>query len=97
MPTAPTVLVIGGKPARSEGRRANSHQRGYTRQWANASKRFLKSHPFCVECNKNGQATPSTETDHVIPHRGNMALFWDPNNWQALCHSCHSKKTLAGL
>jgi len=32
--------------------------------------------------------------DHIIPHRGDLALFWDEkNNWQALCHRCHSRKT----
>lgn len=30
--------------------------------------------------------------DHVTPHRGSEALFWDANNLQALCHHpCHSK------
>ena len=33
------------------------------------------------------------EVDHIIPHRGDMQLFWDVANWQGLCKSCHSKKT----
>ena len=34
------------------------------------------------------------EVDHIIPHKGNMKLFWDSdNNWSPLCKSCHSKKT----
>ncbi len=28
--------------------------------------------------------------DHRIPHRGDMALFWDRNNWQSLCSTHHS-------
>ena len=32
--------------------------------------------------------------DHIIPHRGDQKLFWDQNNWQSLCKSCHDKKTL---
>jgi 5-methylcytosine-specific restriction protein A len=36
--------------------------------------------------------------DHVIPHKGDRALFWDEaNNWQALCARCHALKTNAGL
>ena len=29
--------------------------------------------------------------DHIIPHRGDRKLFWDRDNWQALCKSCHAK------
>jgi 5-methylcytosine-specific restriction protein A len=31
--------------------------------------------------------------DHIIPHRGNRELFWDTENWQALCTPCHNRKT----
>lgn len=31
--------------------------------------------------------------DHKIPHRGDAALFWDPNNWQAMSKPCHDRKT----
>jgi 5-methylcytosine-specific restriction protein A len=31
--------------------------------------------------------------DHIIPHKGNMNLFWDKRNWQSMCGRCHSKKT----
>lgn len=27
--------------------------------------------------------------DHVRPHRGDEALFWDVSNLQALCKRCH--------
>ncbi|WP_256371941.1 hypothetical protein [Roseivivax sp. THAF197b] len=33
--------------------------------------------------------------DHVIPHRGDMQLFWDRTNWQALCahhHNAHKQR-----
>jgi len=33
-----------------------------------------------------GIIKPATDVDHVIPHRGNRSLFWDEENWQALCH-----------
>jgi 5-methylcytosine-specific restriction protein A len=36
---------------------------------------------------------PAAVTDHIIPHRGDKRLFWDANNWQALCLSCHGAKT----
>jgi 5-methylcytosine-specific restriction endonuclease McrA len=27
--------------------------------------------------------------DHIIPHKGDKALFWDEKNWQPLCKYCH--------
>lgn len=27
--------------------------------------------------------------DHIIPHRGDLDLFHDPENWQSLCKHCH--------
>ena len=28
--------------------------------------------------------------DHVVPHRGDMTLFWDVANWQSLCATHHN-------
>lgn len=33
--------------------------------------------------------------DHMKPHRGNEALFWDEGNLQTLCKSCHDGKKQA--
>lgn len=32
--------------------------------------------------------------DHIVPHKGDMTLFWDRNNWQSLCSACHKRKTV---
>jgi 5-methylcytosine-specific restriction protein A len=39
------------------------------------------------------QVVLATDVDHRIAHKGDMTLFWDPANWQGLCHDCHSYKT----
>jgi len=70
--------------------------RGYGRRWQAASKRFLRAHPLCQcpDCDEGRkQLTVATVVDHVIPHRGDMALFWDPANWQAMAKRCHDRKT----
>lgn len=64
--------------------------RGYGSAW---NKRYLETHPLCVECMKEGRYVKATDVDHIKPHRGNEIIFWDQNNWQSLCHSCHSIKT----
>jgi 5-methylcytosine-specific restriction protein A len=32
--------------------------------------------------------------DHIKPHKGDMTLFWDENNWQSLCKMHHDRKTI---
>lgn len=75
-------------------RRGSSSSRGYNSAWTRASKIFLAQHPLCAECQRQGKVTPATEVDHIVPHKGDQALFWRTSNWQALCHSCHSRKTV---
>ena len=73
------------------GKSASS--RGYTYRWKKAAKAFLKAHPLCAECSRNGRTTPATCVDHIVPWRGDRKLFWDESNWQPLCAECHSRKT----
>ena len=74
----------------SDGPRGTAHQRGYGHKWRTARLVFLRQHPLCVFCEKQGQVTEARVVDHIVPHRGNMTLFWDRKNWQALCVTCHS-------
>lgn len=71
--------------------------RGYDRKWREARVMYLRRHPLCVLCQAEGKLTPATVVDHVIPHRGDMKLFWDKSNWQGLCRKCHDKKTGSGM
>lgn len=64
-------------------------QRGYGSRWQKARKGYLAKHPLCVMCARQGRTTAATVVDHVIPHRGDMLLFWQSDNWQPLCASCH--------
>ena len=68
----------------------SSTQRGYGYKWQQARKRYLQAHPLCVFCQQQGRVTAADVVDHIVPHQGNDNLFWDTNNWQPLCASCHS-------
>lgn len=68
----------------------SSTQRGYGYKWQQARSGYLKLHPLCVYCKQIGRVSPATVVDHKIPHRGDMTLFWDKDNWQSLCDTCHS-------
>jgi 5-methylcytosine-specific restriction protein A len=74
-------------------RRGSAAARGYGGKWRAARLAFLKRHPLCEDCLKDGTVTAATEVDHVIPHKGDQKLFWKRSNWRALCKPCHSKKT----
>ena len=61
----------------------------YPRSWRQRRAKYLSQHPCCVYCLQQGVITPATVVDHVVPHRGDMALFNDPTNMQPLCKTCH--------
>ncbi|MGQ7243697.1 HNH endonuclease signature motif containing protein [Salinicola sp. V024] len=59
-------------------------------RWQQSRKRYLFEHPLCAFCLDDDIYMQATVVDHIIPHRGNLALFWDESNWQGLCATCHS-------
>jgi 5-methylcytosine-specific restriction endonuclease McrA len=61
-----------------------------TVKWRNARLIHLKKNPICVYCEQEGRITQATVVDHIIPHKNNLKLFWDRDNWQSLCHKCHA-------
>lgn len=67
-----------------------SGDRGYTYRWQQARARYLREHPLCCYCEREGRLTPATVVDHIVPHRGDEQRFWSESNWQPLCASCHS-------
>lgn len=72
-------------------------QRGYGGRWQRARVTFLANpeNVLCRMCNERGLITLATVVDHVTPHRGDQALFWDTTNWQPLCKTCHDGRKQA--
>lgn len=60
-----------------------------TKRWYRLRHRQLQAHPLCVMCAKLGKVTAATIADHIVPHRGDEALFFDEGNLQSLCKRCH--------
>ena len=88
------VSNFGGQSTQWYDRqRGSASQRGYDSRWQKARKQYLIEHPLCVKCLKEGRLVTATVVDRIIPHKGNMTLFWDKSNWQALCNQCHDTKT----
>lgn len=103
MPMAPPVLrpsagrnTLKVERKLADKHRPNANERGYNWAWKKARTDFLARHPLCAECLKAFAITAATIVDHIIPHRGDMELFWDRNNWQSLCETHHNRKTGSG-
>ena len=73
--------------------RETATKRGYNTRWNKARKIFLDNNPLCKHCFEQGIVEPATDVDHIRPCTGDDPEFWNQNNWQGLCHSCHSIKT----
>ena len=62
----------------------------YGRRWRRYRLAQLQANPLCAMCERLGRLTPATVVDHIRRHRGHAdPLFWDRENFQSLCKSCH--------
>jgi 5-methylcytosine-specific restriction protein A len=77
---------------RSRSGAATDYRKMYaTSKWKASRVAYLAKYPVCRSCGRLAEVV-----DHIKPHRGDVKLFWDINNWQPLCKVCHDKKTGRG-
>jgi 5-methylcytosine-specific restriction enzyme A len=74
---------------RNTSTRSSAAERGYDARWQAASAAFRSENPFCLGCEAVGLIVDATCVDHVVPHGGDEALFWNMANWQASCSFHH--------
>ena len=67
----------------------------YGYRWRKRAKQYLHENPLCVSCIAINRPNQATQVDHITPHRGDLSdqVFWNEDNWQALCGKCHAVKT----
>lgn len=86
--------TAGYKPRSAEGK---TRQKMYnTTSWRVVRKVHLVNNPLCVQCKKESKVALATVVDHIVPHRGDQALFDDIVNYQSLCKRHHDQKTARG-
>lgn len=86
-------LSIGSKAPSAAGSwrtGMTAAERGYDYRWRKARAQFLKEHPLCEYCEREGRVMAASVVDHRIPHRGDQKVFWDTSGWVPLCPHCHN-------
>lgn len=69
--------------------RAPEIKKKYGGRWKKIRDRYVKQHPFCERCFKEGRLTPVAEVHHILPvSRGGTHA---ESNLMSLCQSCHNK------
>ena len=64
-------------------------RRRYGRAWKRIRDSYVKTHPFCEICFKNGVIVPVEEVHHKVPLADGGTH--ERSNLISLCKSCHSK------
>ena len=78
--------------------RPGATQRGYDRKWRRIRAQYLRHHPLCQATDEAALrfharfGDAATDVDHIVPVVQGGTSEWD--NLQALCHRCHSAKTM---
>lgn len=76
---------------RTRSREGAEWQAFYNSQrWRNLRLVHLASEPLCRMCKQEGRLTPATICDHIVPHKGDVALFYG-GPFQSLCKPCHDR------
>ena len=70
---------------------AQEYRRLYDATWSAAARLYLDANPLCRFHEDRGETAAAECVDHIVPHKGDLKLFWDRANWQPLCHSCHNR------
>lgn len=93
-------LAVGGGQYCAEHQRAADEtykkferspdvNRTYGRSWKRIRDRYVRQHPLCEQCLKEGRLTLVDEVHHILPiSQGGKST---PDNLMSLCRSCHNK------
>ena len=81
----------GRKPFASAKRSSENFYN--TSRWRTLRRKHIEKEPYCVRCGSEQDLT----VDHIQNADGNQRLFFNENNLQTLCRTCHNQKTLAEI
>ena len=62
-----------------------------TERWRKFRAYYLRLHPLCVECDRQGLITVAVILDHIKPYKTHPELGLDWHNVRPLCRRCHNR------
>ena len=72
--------------------RSSDYRKRYGPKWHKIRANYVRAHPFCEQCYREGKMIPVEEVHHIIPL--SQGGTHDPENLMSLCRSCHNKMHL---
>jgi len=79
-----------------ESQQKGEMQRAAGSQWSKARAGYLRSHSICVECEARGRTEAATHIKHIKPIGEDWDIFWNSDNWRAVCRSCFNGQKTEG-
>ena len=86
------AMVRRRRPAQRSPAAVAYHVWYHTAGWRALRRAQLDREPLCLMCRAAGRSTPANTADHIVPHRGDRALFFNSRNLQSLCDIHHGEK-----
>lgn len=62
-----------------------------TERWRKFRAYYIRLHPLCVECERQGRITVAIILDHIKPYKTHPELGLDWYNVRPLCRPCHNR------
>ncbi len=98
-PMCPQMAAYRGRcsqhASQRERYRGSRQERGYDADWERFRRWFLSIYPLCLDCRVSGKVKAATDVHHIHKLADGGARL-DADNCMALCHECHSARTMRG-
>ena len=98
-PGCPDLCADGEQYCKKHAKIMNDHYekftRGYSpgkrygRAWKRIRDRYVRKHPLCEQCLKEGRYVAAEEVHHIVPLSEGGSN--EEKNLMSLCRSCHEK------
>ena len=98
-PSCPNLCEDGEQYCEEHAKIMNAHYekftRGYSpgkrygRAWKRIRDRYVRKHPLCEQCLKEGRYVAAEEVHHIVPLSEGGSN--EEKNLMGLCRSCHEK------
>ena len=90
MPTRPPIFRSAAAAQLPRDPRPTSAARGYDSAWRRLRDDYIRRHPVCVLCEREGRTTAAEVVDHIQPIAVAPDRRLDETNLRSLCRDHHA-------